>query len=278
MYPELFTRQMIPCQRDPRILTDVNLPDSSYVTNFGFEWTKIDGFIDKEVMSHGHVFGRFLLPDNYFAGKTVVDIGCGNGRIGRIIGPKAYRYIGLDLSEAVYSFPAYLQASNITLGRASATDIPLKDAISDVSVCWGVLHHVDNPVAAISELIRITKPGGEILLFIYSKAYDARENLNRFVKQIDESEKLNLIEFVSDSMDAWREVDLFYANLLSNGMFQSPKQSREWQIFQWFDGITPQYHWNLEKLVESKQRSGGPLLENLGNGCYKLKILNTARP
>ena len=25
----------------------------------------------------------FFLPANYFKGKTVVDVGCGNGRIGR---------------------------------------------------------------------------------------------------------------------------------------------------------------------------------------------------
>ena len=34
-----------------------------------FEWTEIDGFIGKEAMSHGHIFGRFMLPQNFFLTK-----------------------------------------------------------------------------------------------------------------------------------------------------------------------------------------------------------------
>jgi len=36
---------------------------------------------------------------------------------------------------------------------------------------------------------------------------------------------------------------------------------REWQIFQWYDGITPKYHWLLEKLIEKLPSPG----------CYVLK-------
>ena len=55
------------------------------------------------------------------------------------------------------------------------------------------------------------------------------------------------MESVSDYLDSWREVDQFYANNLSRSLFMSVKQSRDWQIFQWYDGITPQYHWDLEE-------------------------------
>ena len=34
----------------------------------------------------------------------------------------------------------------------------------------------------LDELIRVTKPGGTILIFIYSKAYQARQNFNQFLK------------------------------------------------------------------------------------------------
>ena len=63
------------------IMIDSELDNFEYVNSFGFEWTKIDGFVGKESMSHGHIFGRFLLPKQYFSNKTVIDVGCGNGRI-----------------------------------------------------------------------------------------------------------------------------------------------------------------------------------------------------
>ena len=254
MWNEIFSRPMIRCDRDPRVLIDSDLPDASYVGTFGFEWTQIDGFVGKEVMSHGHLFGRFQLPADYFNGKVVVDVGCGNGRIGRLVAPHAKRYVGLDLSEAVYSFPNYLRTESICLGRASGTNLPIKDAIADVTICWGVLHHMDDPENALSELMRITKPGGEVLIFIYSDAYAGRENFNRFVKHIPDDAKHALIEGTSDFLDAWREVDKFYADLLSQNVFMSVKQSREWQIFQWYDGVTPWYHSLLNDLVNSSSQ------------------------
>lgn len=270
MWDSFFSRPMRQCTRDPRVLIDSELPDTGYVNTFGFEWTQIDGFVGKEVMSHGHIFGRFQLPTNYFQGKIVVDVGCGNGRIGRLVAPHAKQYLGLDLSEAVYSFPNYLRTENTQLCRASGTNLPLNDAVADVTICWGVLHHMDDPERALNELKRITTPNGVVLIFIYSDAYAARENFNRFVKHIPDGRKHALIENTSDYLDAWREVDNTYANALSDNLFMSVKQSREWQIFQWYDGITPRYHALLSNMLRSK---GGIGLRELNSpGCFIIKV------
>ena len=57
-------------------------------------------------------------------------------------------------------FPSYLEANNTTLIRASGTNLPFNDGISDVTVCWGVLHHMDDPFSGLKELLRITKKRG----------------------------------------------------------------------------------------------------------------------
>jgi ubiquinone/menaquinone biosynthesis C-methylase UbiE len=266
MWDSFFSRPMVQCARDARVLIDSELTDTAYVNTFGFEWTQIDGFVGKEVMSHGHIFGRFQLPADYFDGKVVVDVGCGNGRIGRLVAPQAKQYLGLDLSEAVYSFPGYLRTKNTQLCRASGTNLPLNDGVADVTICWGVLHHMDNPEKALNELKRITRPGGEVLIFIYSDAYAARENLNRFAKHVPDEKKHALIENTSDFLDAWREVDKLYADLLSQNIFMSVKQSREWQIFQWYDGVTPSYHFLLSSVLDKLATTQLP-----APGCYILK-------
>ena len=222
-------------------------------------------------MSHGHIFGRFFLPKDYFSGKTVIDVGCGNGRIGRLIAPLCADYTGCDLSESVYAFPSYLESENITLVRASGTNLPVSDSVADVSICWGVLHHMDEPMKGLEELLRVTKSGGEILIFIYSKGYDARKNLNQFSKQLDEEKKFEIIEGTSDMLDGWREVDRFYADNLSANLFMSVKQSREWQIFQWFDGITPQYHWSLEEELDKYFSANNVTCRKTHSGCYRIK-------
>jgi len=266
MWDRFFSRPMVKCTRDPRVLIDSELPDAGYVDSFGFEWTQIDGFVGKEVMSHGHIFGRFQLPADYFSGKVVADVGCGNGRIGRLVAPRAKQYLGLDLSEAVYSFPDYLRTKNTQLCRASATNLPLNDEVADVTLCWGALHHMNDPERALNELRRITKPDGEVLIFIYSDAYSARENFNRLVKEIDDDKKHLLIERTSDFLDAWREVDKLYADLLSQNLFMSVKHSREWQIFQWYDGVTPSYHFLLSGMLNQLTS-----IQVRAPGCYILK-------
>ena len=268
---DLFNRQLNQCTKDNRIFIDSEISNQDYVGTFGFEWTKIDGFIGKEAMSHGHIFGRFFLHKDFFAGKTVVDVGCGNGRIGRLVAPKCEKYIGFDLSESVYAFPSYLGADNITLVRASGTNLPLNANVADVTVCWGVLHHMDKPFEGLEELLRITKPGGHILVFIYSRGYEARKNLNEFSKKIDDEKKFDVIQGTSDLLDGWREVDRFYADNLSSNMFMSVKHSREWQIFQWYDGISPKFHWSLEDDIEKYFKDNALQFEKTNSGCYKIK-------
>ena len=271
MNNKYFRRKVNPSPRDPRVLVDSELKDKSYVESFGFEWTEIDGFVGKESMLHGHIFGRFLLPNNFFAGKTVIDVGCGNGRIGRLVAPFAKEYLGLDLSDSVYAFPNYLQTQNITLAQASGTNLPVKNEVGDVTICWGVLHHMDKPLEGLRELIRVTKPGGIVLIFIYSKAYRARQNLNQFSKNLDHEGSHELLESASDYLDTWREVDEFYANNLSKNLFLGVKKSREWQIFQWYDGITPQFHWDLQDEIESLLSSDEDInFVKTQDGCYRV--------
>ena len=77
-----FRRKVNPCEHDPRILIDSELKNEQYVDSFGFEWTEIDGFVGKESMSHGHIFGRFMLPQDFFQIKTLLTLDVVTGGLG----------------------------------------------------------------------------------------------------------------------------------------------------------------------------------------------------
>lgn len=269
----MFRREVTPSPIDADILVDSKLGNSEYVESFGFEWQHLDTYADKEALSHGHLFGRFLLGRDRFVGQAVVDVGCGNGRIGRIICAHAAAYTGVDLSESVYAFPKLIERPpSFRLVRASGTDLPLSDAVADVSVCWGVLHHVDDPEAAMGELMRITRPGGEILVYVYPKHFDGRKNLNGLWKFLPTQRQRHHIESISDALDSWNAVDPYFAALLANDVALGFKASRDLQILQWFDGVTPRYHWSLQERAPAYFAAHQCAVRETYPGCFRIRL------
>lgn len=98
--------------------------------------------------------------------RSVLDVGCGAGHWGRGL----QRYMaegatltGIDHAEAFVESAA--QATPTATYRvASATALPFDDDTFDVSTCQTVLIHVPDPGAVVREMLRVTKPGGVVLL------------------------------------------------------------------------------------------------------------------
>lgn len=45
--------------------------------------------------------------------------------------------------------------------------LPFDDGAFDIACSMGVLHHIENPRPMISEIRRVLKPGGRIILMLY---------------------------------------------------------------------------------------------------------------
>lgn len=93
---------------------------------------------------------------------TIVDIGCGNLRIGRFLAKEGTSYIGVDISRNVLK---YAQAKAAEYGLNNATLIPMDEFdgenICDLLTCFQVVQH--NPYDAQIDIIRkiekALKPG-----------------------------------------------------------------------------------------------------------------------
>ncbi|UPG85152.1 class I SAM-dependent methyltransferase [Luteibacter aegosomatis] len=101
-------------------------------------------------------------------GMAVVDAGCGSGRYLRhVLARGATSATGVDLSPAMlHRAEEWIrpdQRERLTLVQGSITALPLDDGVADVTVCGLVVGHVPDLDAALAELCRVTKPGGEIL-------------------------------------------------------------------------------------------------------------------
>ncbi|MEA2512075.1 MAG: hypothetical protein QOJ59_1562 [Thermomicrobiales bacterium] len=101
-------------------------------------------------------------------GQRVLDAGCGLGaQLGLLIQAVAPDgcVVGLDieadrLDVAATLWPDQLASGAIGLGPGDVTRLSFADAAFDVAWTSLVLHHVDEPRAALRELARVVVPGG----------------------------------------------------------------------------------------------------------------------
>ena len=83
----------------------------------------------------------------------VLDVGCGAKPYEPLFSRHAASYVGVD--------PVENPRAELT---GSVEDLPIGDGSFDVVLCNQVLEHCDNPRQAVSELRRVTAPGGRVLV------------------------------------------------------------------------------------------------------------------
>jgi ubiquinone/menaquinone biosynthesis C-methylase UbiE len=103
-------------------------------------------------------------------GHRLVDVGCGTGDVARVlagrVGPTG-SVVGIDASETMIS-EARRRAGTTTVSvefrPGDITDLELDNASCDGTLCERVFQHLAAPHAAMAELVRITRPGGRIVV------------------------------------------------------------------------------------------------------------------
>jgi len=92
----------------------------------------------------------------------ILDIGCGTGGLMREL--EAFGEVhGVDNSEQAIAFCHTRGVMNTKLG--SITDIPYPAGSFDVVLALDVLEHVDDDIRGISEMKRVLRPGGIMIIF-----------------------------------------------------------------------------------------------------------------
>lgn len=97
--------------------------------------------------------------------KRILDAGCGIGRFIYNLARKepAHSYYGIDIDQknivaARRSYPS------IEFEEMSVEDLRLPDQEFDMVYSRDVLEHVDNPARAVSEMSRVLKPRGQLII------------------------------------------------------------------------------------------------------------------
>jgi len=132
-------------------------------------WTE---YIPEYEKSEEH-WQLFYSPEE-IKGKRVLDAGCGTGIFSIIFARNgAAEVIGLDISPGSLTTARHLKDNfkldNVHFQQADMLQLPFPNQSFDIVWAWGTVHHTLNPWQAMEELLRVLKPGGSILLAIYTK-------------------------------------------------------------------------------------------------------------
>jgi SAM-dependent methyltransferase len=95
-------------------------------------------------------------------GATLLDVGGGPGYFADAFRALGATYIGLDADAGELSLHGRDVAEGTVLGSGMA--LPFRDGGLDVVYSSNVLEHVPQPELMADEMVRVTKPGGMILL------------------------------------------------------------------------------------------------------------------
>ena len=107
-----------------------------------------------------------------WAGRDVLEVGCGLGTDAVQFARNGAQYTGVDLTPRSIELTALRFRQEKLNGRflnADAENLPFPDASFDLVYSHGVLHHTPDTERAIEEVHRVLKPGGQAIIMLYHR-------------------------------------------------------------------------------------------------------------
>ena len=124
-------------------------------------WVKNEDFIDAFLQ---------MLPQKSF--DSILEVGIGTGavanKVSEIIGPLT----GIDISKEMI---AKINHPGITPIVANAHNLPFEDSSFELIYMRNVIHYIDDPVLAFSEIYRCLKPNG---CFLFSQVVPPDDSIS----------------------------------------------------------------------------------------------------
>lgn len=172
----------------------------------GEEFDEMVEFFDRMVRTKwlGDIHTELKQITGNWEGLKVLDIGCGTGRLLLRGADEAEKVTGIDLSKemiqaCLVNFSGHEKKSDFTVG--DACHLPFENDQFDLSLSTCVLFLLPEPEIGLKEMIRVTKPGGQIAIL------NPASRMNQ-----EEAEKLieanQLTGFEKETLLKWSNVSM----------------------------------------------------------------------
>ncbi len=102
------------------------------------------------------------------AEARVLDIATGTGEFARAMAPHVATVVGLDATDAMMEqgkrFIEQARIGNISFQKGVVQELPFEDGSFDIVSSRYAFHHFSDPRPVISEMVRVCKPGGHVII------------------------------------------------------------------------------------------------------------------
>jgi SAM-dependent methyltransferase len=131
---------------------------------FGDEWQRFPELVSV----HARIFDWYFAPAGgvRWPGRHVLDAGCGMGRWLHFARRAGAEVVGMDVSPAI-DVAARREGEAADFVQADLRSPPFPPGSFDLVYSLGVVHHLEDPAAAVQSLARLVRPGGELRLYVY---------------------------------------------------------------------------------------------------------------
>lgn len=120
---------------------------------------------DEHLLVLRHVFAYEFARRALSGCGTVLDLGCGEGYGTALLSPAVGEIVGLDVDEAAIAHAtSRYAAANCRFRCHDGERLPFEDAAFDAVVSFQVIEHVPGDRLYVSEVSRVLKAGGQLIL------------------------------------------------------------------------------------------------------------------
>jgi ubiquinone/menaquinone biosynthesis C-methylase UbiE len=97
-------------------------------------------------------------------GQSLIDVGCGTGHHLQTLVAAGARAVGVDLTQAMLSHAAAKPGAMGRCAQADALRLPFEGGVADIVLGSLLVGYVSDVSALFTELVRVARPGGCVLL------------------------------------------------------------------------------------------------------------------
>ncbi len=144
----------------------------AFFNSVGSRWDQL------RIEAFGQVFHLEALTAVLTADWVVADIGTGTGYMLGVLADRFCKVIAVDPAETMLEIarhrPEVATSANIEFRQGSLSRLPIASGEVDLAIASLVLHHIEHPAEALTELARCVKPGGRLMV-VEQEIHDIQE-------------------------------------------------------------------------------------------------------
>lgn len=149
----------------------------------------------------------------YLLDGSVLDYGCGDGRVAKLINTEKQREVWLtDVYEHRHVEEAGLNFRPFKQGAAS----PFQDEQFDNTLALTVFHHSNNPVESLRDVVRVTKTGGRVIVTESVYGVDGQE--------LPKAAQSKIKRYLALTAEQQMKVNMYFDHFFNRVLNYSPNQ------------------------------------------------------